>query len=300
MGKTNTSTSKLVSTQVTPQQDKFLQMYLGMIGNTAGQIEKSAIAAGYKAKTAASAASHMLKRPRVAARLLELRKQLEHVEYAAEIISKDGVRQKLYSLYAETRDKGKYAESIRALELLGKDMGMFTEQISLDPATVKALEGRQAEAALQISAMILSGGGANSPEFKGFAASLPVATRQDEKLGLNPTPAPLMFTGEPIESGQSCVNECATQQADTEAVVADAEIVEPGASQTCSSGIVEAAKPEQSDSKEPADGAGESENSPNTEAETPNAAGVSERINPSDLHPQNENASASPNMKGEL
>jgi len=86
--------------------------------------KKAAIAAKYSPKTAESQASRLLRNVKVRERIAELKKPIQDglgitAEYGRDRLKKE----------AERESKGaSHAARIRALELLGKDLGMFAEK----------------------------------------------------------------------------------------------------------------------------------------------------------------------------
>jgi len=108
-----------VAKKLTAKQAAFVEEYLVDLNATA-----AAIRAGYSAKSARKVGSNLLTLPHVQAAIEEaMAERRERVEVTQDYV--------LARLKAEAELKGKGASHvgrIRALELLGKHLGMFTEK----------------------------------------------------------------------------------------------------------------------------------------------------------------------------
>lgn len=106
---------------LTPKQTLFVQEYLVSLNAT-----EAAVKAGYKEKTAAQQGYKLLKMPKVSAAIQSsIAARSKRTE-----VDQDFVIQQLKTIAegsaADYQDsKLKYANKIRALELLGKHLGMF-------------------------------------------------------------------------------------------------------------------------------------------------------------------------------
>ena len=99
------------------------------IDNLAGNGNKrqSAIAAGFAAKNASNAAARMLKRERVSKAL----EQVQHATSERTATGPDAIRRELWLNSRAAQEKGNIAASNRALALLGKANGMFSDKLEL-------------------------------------------------------------------------------------------------------------------------------------------------------------------------
>ena len=138
---------------LTDKQERFCQEYIIDYNGT-----RAAIRAGYSEDSARFHASRMLSRDNIRARVREL--QAEQVKRLA--VSQDYVVQQLVSVYQkcsepepveewdgeahEYLETGKYTfdskGANKALELLGKHLGMYQDKVSVDVQTPK-FEGEQ-------------------------------------------------------------------------------------------------------------------------------------------------------------
>ena len=94
---------------------------------------KAAIRAGYKTDDAANRAYRLLKKAEVSARVRELEKEM--AERLG--LSQDYVVVQLVQRYEECKEQGDNKNALKALELMGKHLGMFektkTGDASNDP-----------------------------------------------------------------------------------------------------------------------------------------------------------------------
>jgi hypothetical protein len=117
-----------------PRQQKFVELYLG--GMPASRAYRQA---GYRPSTdavAEAAASQLLKHPKVAAAVEAARaKATEAAGVSAEVIA-----QRLWvEANRQPADGGTHAGRIRALELLGKGLGMFQDRVQIETADADPL-----------------------------------------------------------------------------------------------------------------------------------------------------------------
>lgn len=101
---------------IKPKEERFCQEYVIDYNGT-----KAAIRAGYKQSDAANRATRLLKKAEVSARIHELEKEL--AERLA--ISQDFVMIQLMQRYEECREQKDNKNALKALELMGKHLGMF-------------------------------------------------------------------------------------------------------------------------------------------------------------------------------
>lgn len=88
----------------------------------------SAIEAGYAERSARVRACELNKRPDVAARIEELRAQVEKAVVREIAISREWVLQQLVANAQDARAANDRGAANRALELIGKEMGMFIDR----------------------------------------------------------------------------------------------------------------------------------------------------------------------------
>ena len=110
--------------KLTPKQERFVAEYMVDLNAT-----QAAIRAGYSPKTAFSIGVENLKKPLIQAAIQEARQaQQKRTEITA-----DFVLSELRKIAADDADDGqnsrlRYTNKIRALELLGKHLGMFEKR----------------------------------------------------------------------------------------------------------------------------------------------------------------------------
>lgn len=107
---------------LTPLEEAFCANFVELLDAKA-----AALKAGYSATTARKTIFELMRRPGIQKRLSELR---------LEVIKKVGLEKRdiLYRLarIAEKAEReGRYADALRALELLGKNLAMWTEKTDL-------------------------------------------------------------------------------------------------------------------------------------------------------------------------
>ena len=106
-----------------PKEERFCQEYVIDYNGT-----KAAIRAGYKVSDAANRATRLLKKAEVSARVHELEKEM--AERLA--LSQDYVVLQLMRRYNECIEQNDNKNALKALELMGKHLGMFEKGKSGD------------------------------------------------------------------------------------------------------------------------------------------------------------------------
>jgi phage terminase small subunit len=104
---------------LTAKQKAFCQEYMIDLNAT-----QAAIRAGYSERTAKAIGHETLTKPDVSSRIAEL--QAERQERTT--VTADDVVNGLLENHKAARDVGKYSDSNKALELLGKHLGLFTDK----------------------------------------------------------------------------------------------------------------------------------------------------------------------------
>lgn len=106
--------------ELSAQQERFCQEYAANGKNGT----KAAIAAGYAEKAAAVTACRLLKKGKITSRVRELIKE----QWDRLIITKEQVLLETYEVAKETRATDPKS-SLRALEMVGKELGMFGDRV---------------------------------------------------------------------------------------------------------------------------------------------------------------------------
>jgi Terminase small subunit len=105
--------------QMTPKQQRFVAEYLTVLNAT-----QAAIRAGYSAKTAGQGAAQALKNIKVREAIAAGQaKTASKLEITAEKVLKD-----LEEVREKAMAAGQFAPAARAIELLGKHLGMFIDR----------------------------------------------------------------------------------------------------------------------------------------------------------------------------
>ncbi len=108
-------------TELTPRQRSFAEAYAAC-----GNATEAARKAGYSFKTATSQGARLLTYANVSARITQL--QAEAAERAG--IEIDDVVDMLLQSYKDAKAANQHGPAVRAVELLGKTLRMFTDKIS--------------------------------------------------------------------------------------------------------------------------------------------------------------------------
>lgn len=149
---------------LTPLQQMFVKHYLVSLNAS-----KACIKAGYSPKYANRQAAALLAKPYIQEAIqVEMEKRYKRLE-----VDQDYVIQKLKEEAELTGEGSSHAARIRALELLGKHLRMFTDKLSLqgsmevrhgtDPELEKLLEDPEAQSFFaELYARKASGGVANA------------------------------------------------------------------------------------------------------------------------------------------
>jgi phage terminase small subunit len=137
MSEITTTYRKLKPVQLSPQQQRFVEEYC--LGKTATE---AARIAGYSPKRPDVAGAKLLKQPHVAAAVAAKRKTIS--EKTA--IDAAWAQEQLVDTYKAARGRNDLTAAIRALELLGRKLGMFTDRLKLD-----APPGSQVQAVVNVS-----------------------------------------------------------------------------------------------------------------------------------------------------
>lgn len=107
------------STTLTPKEERFIAEY-----QIDGNATRAATAAGYAAKSAKYAGCDLLKRPRVKAAIAAaVKKRAAKLELTAEKVLTDIDR-----IAKKAERARKYGDALKAQELLGKHLKLFTEK----------------------------------------------------------------------------------------------------------------------------------------------------------------------------
>jgi len=107
---------------MTDRMEKFCREYMVDLDST-----HAAIRAGYSKGTANKAGPRLKKHPLVAARIAELQKEAAD----RNDVEVDEVIQKLRDSYRDAKAAKQHGPAVRAVELLGKHIGMFTDKLTL-------------------------------------------------------------------------------------------------------------------------------------------------------------------------
>jgi phage terminase small subunit len=119
------ATNKL--TGLTDKQEAFVQAYLS--GENASDAYRSAYdAAGMKPSTIWENACRLLSHNKVAARVAEINAEKEEHRRMQQVSRAEFVLQKLTSIASSAENSG---TTVRALELLGKHVGLFTDKVEV-------------------------------------------------------------------------------------------------------------------------------------------------------------------------
>lgn len=101
---------------LTPKQERFCQEYMTDLNAT-----QAAIRSGYSADSAASIGHENLTKPEIQARIRDLHRETEHVAKVTEAYVTDRLK-----IVVERYLTYKPAMALKALDLLGRTLGMFT------------------------------------------------------------------------------------------------------------------------------------------------------------------------------
>ena len=109
----------------TPKQCAFIMEYLVSKNAT-----RAAINAGYSAKTARSAGARLLTNVAISAAIEKgLAEQLERAEVSADVL----IQELKAMAFADPLEGGSCSHKLRALELLGKSLGLFQDKATSKP-----------------------------------------------------------------------------------------------------------------------------------------------------------------------
>jgi Terminase small subunit len=162
-----------------PKQEAFCQAYSRLRNGTKAAIEAGYSASGKRSNTAAVRASTLLKDPKIKARIAELDHELTKVATRSTGLDRAWVLDRLKQnadQALEERDRG---AANRALELLGREVGLFTERKQILVGPLEQLDAPRlqrllalAEAAEQ-GRLVLPGG--HPPILGGSTAPIDIA-----------------------------------------------------------------------------------------------------------------------------
>ncbi len=108
---------------LTPKQERFVQEYLIDLNAT-----QAAIRAGYSVKTARQVGTENLSKPVISDAIERARNaRSERTEMTA-----DWVLEQLREEATDRTEEASHSARVRALELIGKHLGMFVERIKVD------------------------------------------------------------------------------------------------------------------------------------------------------------------------
>lgn len=130
--------------ELKPRQKRFCELYV-----TEPNGAKAAKDAGYSKTGASVTATRLLKLPHVQVYIDALRQ-----EAASRMqISIDSIIKNLRDAYDKAMEDGKYSDAVRAMELIGKHLGMFTERVQKS-LTIAQGATSEAEMGEQISRLM--------------------------------------------------------------------------------------------------------------------------------------------------
>lgn len=146
--KTELSASGQVLVDLGQKADAFCVHFTTLGAETFGRAERSAIAAGYGEKSARNRATALLKKPEVQARISEL----HTANMSKNFLTTAKVLNDLESVRLQAVEKSDLSAAIRASELQGKFLAMFTDRQELvAPEMQRELDEREAEECRQIA-----------------------------------------------------------------------------------------------------------------------------------------------------
>jgi len=126
-----------------PQHERFAQAVVS------GKSPVEAyVAAGYQEKTAYTCGPRLLKRPEVRARVDELQQRVSETVVERAVLSQEFVLGELMDNVLKAKQERQFSAVNRALELLGKELGMFADRSHLSvewDGDLKKLTGPQLE-----------------------------------------------------------------------------------------------------------------------------------------------------------
>jgi len=113
--------------KLTPKQEKFSRKYVEL-GNAATAYRETYNAEKMQQNTVYTEANKLLKNPKIATRVDEL---MESGNDKHEV-KRHKIIDRLMQIAETAQKKNKLGDAIRALELVGKDIGMFKQQVEAD------------------------------------------------------------------------------------------------------------------------------------------------------------------------
>jgi phage terminase small subunit len=121
---------------MTQKQQRFVQEYCVDVNAT-----QAAIRAGYSARSAGSIGAENLTKPEIASAISAVLART-----AAKLeLSKEWVLRELISTVAAAKEAGQFAASNKALELLGRQLGCFSDRLDLDFTDLSSISDAELE-----------------------------------------------------------------------------------------------------------------------------------------------------------
>ena len=122
-----------------------------------GETMRAYLDAGYSERSARCNAYKIIKRPKVAAYIQLKQKEMRE----ANMLTVQRVVDRLKSIAETCESEGRWADAIKAWNLLGKHLGMFTERVNIQAEIEASLSGKDVDAEITrlISAMKEGDGG---------------------------------------------------------------------------------------------------------------------------------------------
>jgi phage terminase small subunit len=115
---------------LTPKQEMFVREYLIDLNAT-----QAAIRAGYSERTAGAIGAENLEKPEIAA---AIQKAMDERAQKVSVTSED-VLDAILRIGGKAEGAGKYTDALKAQELLGKHMKLFSERIEISRMTLEDL-----------------------------------------------------------------------------------------------------------------------------------------------------------------
>jgi phage terminase small subunit len=133
-----------------PREDAFCVFYTSIGSETFSKKEKSATEAGYSEGSAKNTATKLLRRPDIIARIQELHSQ----NMSRSNINPDTVLANIVHDRELARGKNDFSSALRADELLGKFLCLFTDKHSIVTEQTKQQTQEQSERTKEMAAML--------------------------------------------------------------------------------------------------------------------------------------------------
>jgi len=184
------ATKRTRNRPLTVLQEQFCLAYAEPNSPTWNNATKSGVAVGYSVNSASGTTSELIRKAKIQARISQIQARHQQAQQVSAVIDAATVRDDLISARERAKLAKDLSAEIRAVELLGKSIGLFRDGLELSATAARLSDDDRAELA-RIAAVLVERG-IDQPQSEGKAlpstapAPAPAAAEHGLAPGLRP------------------------------------------------------------------------------------------------------------------